>query len=200
MNHLSESLLNQYLDLALGAAELRRIEVHLNECPDCSAKLEELRSMNSALMAYQEDPLPRDLTPLILGRLPERQSQAVFRLLLVAQAGVSVGLAFLLLINFHQTGSFQSLVDRLITPWPVLIIKANPLPWPTWSAVIQGQTGWTDRLLSMPEGIASLNRSMNLGILLPARGLDLLLTGLVISVLWILGNTALLTRRKEVRK
>lgn len=200
MSHLSDLLLNQYLDLALNPDELRRVELHLNGCPICSTRLEELHSLYSVLKAYQEESLPRDLTPFILRRMPGQRSQTAFRLLLVAQAGISVGLVVLLVTTFDQSRSFPNLIARFLSGWPVFILPATPMSWPTWSATIQGLTELTDRFLSMPGSLAQLNQIMNLENLIPIQGLNLLLIGLVVSVLWILGNTALLARHTEVRK
>jgi hypothetical protein len=197
MKHLSESFLNQYLDRALSADELHRIETHLNGCPICSARLEQLHSLSSALKAYQDEPLGQDLTPSILRRLPEQRSPVVFRVLLVAQAGISVGLVALLLTTFDHSDSFQSQIDRFFAHWQVVILPANPLPWPTWTAAIQGLT---DRFLSVPEGVMRWITLLNLGSLLAIPGPNLLLAGLAVSVLWILGNTLLLAHRMELRK
>lgn len=197
MKHLDDFLLNQYLDLELSAEELSRVEIHLNECPPCSARLEELQSISSVLKAYQEEPLPQDLTPLILRRLPERRSQAAFRLLLVAQAGISVGLIVLVLTTLDQSRNFSKRIEGFLSNGPVFILPANPIPWP---AATQAMKWLWDGFLSLPGSLARLNHLINLGILFPVRGLDLLLIGLVVSVLWILGNTALLSRHTEVRK
>lgn len=197
MKHLSEPLLNKYLDRTSSAEELRRIEIHLDECPICSARLEELYSLSAALKAYQDEPLDQDLTPSILQRLPEQRSPVVFRILLAAQVGVSVGLVALLRSTFDHLGSYQNRIDWSFVRGPVFMLQANPLPWPTWLAAIQGLT---DRFLSLPGGFMRWITLLNVGIPVTIPGLNLFLAGLAVSVLWIIGNTVVLARRRELRK
>lgn len=197
MKHLSASLLNRYLDQDLSTDELHRVEIHLDECPACSARLEQLLTLASSLKTYREEALSRDLAPLILRRLPERRSRWGFRLLLAAQAGISVGLVVLLAAAIDRSYGFQGLTDRFIPRWPVLLLPANPLSWLTGSEAIQGLTWLMDRFLSMTTGLDRADQFLNGGILLPIRGPNLLLIGAAVCVLGILGNTALLAHRRE---
>lgn len=59
------SRLSAYLDGELDAAAREQVESHLAACPSCSAELESLRSVSSAVASYRFD----DLRPEELARL-----------------------------------------------------------------------------------------------------------------------------------
>ena len=200
MKHLTNLLLNQYLDQALNADDLHRVETHIKECSVCHARLEELQTLASELKDYREETLPRDLTSSILRELSEQRIRAVYRLLLFAQSAISVGVVVLLLTQFDQSRTFLNVIERSYTLWPVLFSPGSAIPWPTWSAINPGLTTLMDRFLSVTGSLARLNPLLRPGILFPKHGLSLLVIGLAVSLLWILGNTALLFRRTEVHK
>ena len=76
MNHLTEEQLNEYLDSAVFDNSITR---HLETCNDCSARLEELQRVFTALESLPEIQHPRDLTASILAQLPPRLSEIVSR-------------------------------------------------------------------------------------------------------------------------
>ncbi len=95
MDHLTESQLNEYLDNALSAPELRLIEMHLSGCVDCRNKVEAQRSLFQWLAKLPEETLSRDLTPLVLSRLPEQKLRLGWKLILAVQSGIALGLTIL---------------------------------------------------------------------------------------------------------
>jgi anti-sigma factor RsiW len=71
MTHLSDDLLNEYLDEALARESRTAAESHLAACPDCSARLAELRALFADLGSLPDLPLEVDFAPLILARLEQ---------------------------------------------------------------------------------------------------------------------------------
>ena len=51
LKHPSDRELESFLDPALGAAELERLVTHLDDCPDCEARLE---SIEPAFVKYAQ--------------------------------------------------------------------------------------------------------------------------------------------------
>jgi anti-sigma factor RsiW len=92
MDHLTETLLNEYLDAALDSFSRRQAETHLAACPACRARLDELQATFAALETVPEQALGRDLAPGVLIRLPRRRERLCWRLVLAAQAAGALGL------------------------------------------------------------------------------------------------------------
>lgn len=67
--HLTDDLLNEYLDAALAAEERARAEQHLALCPECAARLDAMRTLFSTLEALPAIPLTRDVVGEVLARL-----------------------------------------------------------------------------------------------------------------------------------
>jgi anti-sigma factor RsiW len=62
MNHLSDEILNEYLDDALPPDARAEIELHLRDCADCELRLDELADLFFELSALPEADLTRDLS------------------------------------------------------------------------------------------------------------------------------------------
>ena len=62
MNHLTDDILNEYLDDALTPAARAVAESHLRACADCELRLDELADVFSALSALPDLELARDLS------------------------------------------------------------------------------------------------------------------------------------------
>lgn len=75
-DHLTDEQLNEHLDAGAGESSIAR---HLDACPACRARLEELRAVFTALESLPDLPLSRDLAPSILARLPAVWSGLAFR-------------------------------------------------------------------------------------------------------------------------
>lgn len=79
MIHLDEDVLNEYLDDLLDAGQARTVEAHLEGCPACRQRLDMLRAVFQALDDLPDEPLTRDLSAVILARLPATQAQPLPR-------------------------------------------------------------------------------------------------------------------------
>lgn len=73
MNHLTDSQLNEYLDAALEPAARRRVELHLQGCASCRARLHDLQFVFSNLATLPEIGLARDLSRAVLAQLANEQ-------------------------------------------------------------------------------------------------------------------------------
>lgn len=91
MRHLDESALNEYLDEALDQPARRAVEAHLDVCPDCHARLDDLRMVFYSLRLLGEKPLAHDLAPGIIGRLPGPTLPLAWKLALAMLVGVIMG-------------------------------------------------------------------------------------------------------------
>jgi anti-sigma factor RsiW len=65
--HLSDELLNEYLDEALTPEARALAEAHLGACATCAGRLEALRALFAGLEALPEVELARDLAPAVGG-------------------------------------------------------------------------------------------------------------------------------------
>ena len=67
MNHLSDELLNEYLDNAL--ADRAPAADHLAQCAECSARLAALQALFDEIESLPEMTLSRDLAPVVTRRV-----------------------------------------------------------------------------------------------------------------------------------
>ena len=67
MNHLSDELLNEYLDNAL--ADRAQAEKHLAECAECTARLAALQALFAEIESLPEVTLSRDLAAAVTRRV-----------------------------------------------------------------------------------------------------------------------------------
>ncbi len=107
MNHLTETQLNEHLDLMLDEASQQQVQAHLDICEQCHAELNELATLFAALDELPDVPLTRDLTSGVLARLPKlikipnlwKQPAFVMQSLLTA---VLVGVSIPILQAFRE--------------------------------------------------------------------------------------------------
>src|SRR5204862_7958896 len=94
--HLDDVLLNEYLDKALEHSARIDVEAHLAHCPECAARLMELRTLFADLDALPDLRLERDLTPTVLAVARRKSRPAplaaspVLGLIFALQAVVSI--------------------------------------------------------------------------------------------------------------
>jgi hypothetical protein len=90
--HLTDELLNEYLDEALEAEARARAASHLAGCAECAARLATLRALFTTLDALPEVPLDRDLSAAVVARLPRATPEwrPAIHWLIVAQAVAAV--------------------------------------------------------------------------------------------------------------
>jgi hypothetical protein len=138
MKHISNSLLNEYLDEALALPMRRRVESHLAACLECRGRLEDLNLLTRELAGLPDQPLPHDLVPAVLERLPRRwmPTAVIWRLALAIQAGIAIGAASLfasLVPEWGNPAAFLAVVSRLELPHialPAFELPAFDLPVP----------------------------------------------------------------------
>jgi len=66
MNHLSDELLNEYLDFALAPDSRARVDAHLAVCPECSARLADWQILFTQIDSLPDLALDVDLSPVIM--------------------------------------------------------------------------------------------------------------------------------------
>ncbi len=86
-----ERVLDDYLDGVLPADEVRELERHLDECPECARSFGGLIATVRELEALPDPEAPADLVPAVIGRLEERR--VVEQALPAYQVGWALGLA-----------------------------------------------------------------------------------------------------------
>jgi len=75
MNHLSDELLNEYLDE--GLPNRATVEEHLAQCADCAARLAELRALFTEIESLPEITLSRDLAAAVTRTLRQAQDNGL---------------------------------------------------------------------------------------------------------------------------
>lgn len=141
MNHLTEFQLNEYLDDALSASEHRTIEKHLSGCADCHEKVEALRSLFQRLAELPEESLQRDLTPVVLSRLPDQKLHLGWKLALAVQSGIALGLTILVTTRLLPLISKQSMAAFFTLKIPLIEIPTlHPLSFNLPTLGIQPST------------------------------------------------------------
>jgi hypothetical protein len=100
MNHPSDSQLNEYLDQTSDSPTRRAINSHIETCPDCRRRVEELQLVFSRLKEVSEVELSHDLTSSVLARLPH--PQRLWTRAFAAQLGAALGISLYMLIQAAQ--------------------------------------------------------------------------------------------------
>jgi anti-sigma factor RsiW len=126
MKHLTESTIDESLDGALPLARQQAVAVHLNQCPACRSRLEDLRRVADSLAALPDEPFTRDLAPAVLSALPAKRPALAWRLALGAQVGLALGLVALAV---RRSGPVvRALLDAAVRP-----VLSLPHLAPRWS-------------------------------------------------------------------
>ncbi len=181
-DHLSDELLNEYLDDAVQPELRSAIDSHIGACASCRQRLGELQAVFVALKELPDFELERDLAPEITATVqPMGAPWWAGQMLVLFQVIVTLSLLVSLWSFFAR-----SIKSVPVTSWmlPFNVTVASLESWITaqWAA-------WT------VSGSVSMNRTLELfGSLsfpeLPA--ITLWLTIIVMSSLWLIGNGLLL--------
>jgi anti-sigma factor RsiW len=118
MDHLSDEILNEWLDEAVEPPARAAVEAHLAGCQDCAARLDTLRSLFVRLDTLPDLPLERDLSASVVMAIRGRASAAKRE----ARAPWLAGLIF--------GGQAVAAVLLLAFAWPVASAFAAQLPLP----------------------------------------------------------------------
>jgi hypothetical protein len=175
MRHLDEALLNEYLDEALDQPARRAVEAHLGSCPDCRARLDDLRMVFYNLSLLGEKSLAHDLAPGILDRLPGPALPLGWKLALALQAGVAMGLL----------GAIGQVMLSAVRP----VVDARPLT-----------NAWIDLSgrVSLPIPDSAIRPLDLSGYSLPLSAPVTVVLLVMVVILWGLGNARLLRNGYEV--
>jgi Putative zinc-finger len=131
--HLTESLLNEYLDGALDPSGQQRVEAHLAACPECRAREEQLDQLFEALAGLTEQSLAHDLVSPVLARLPRMPANRTWKLVLAVQSGFSIALLILIGTSLASrlTGTFTWLTSQVaisLVSFPRIVSLLPPIP------------------------------------------------------------------------
>lgn len=157
MQHLSEELLNAYLDGVLEAQAREAADAHLADCPACQARFNDLRHLFTLLSALRDEPMAVDLSATAWEQaLPVRPAR---RRLAAGVLTVEGGLALILLalvwprflpaLNAAEAGLLMAWNGWLfrqtaifdLGAWRASLAGVSALPavfWQAWSAAIGG--------------------------------------------------------------
>jgi anti-sigma factor RsiW len=176
MKHLSDDLLNEYLDKALSPDLHAEASAHLAACPDCAARLADLRTMFADLDALPDLPLEVDFAPAIVARLAQNVPlPRPIRWLTISQA-------------------FGALL-AVILAWPLAETMLSTLKLPALSEILTGlAASWLH--ISADLYLPTLTFEMpSIPLDLPSTTLTLTVLG--VSLLWLAANGLLLIPRSR---
>jgi anti-sigma factor RsiW len=176
MQHLSDELLNETLDHALAPNLRVGVESHLAACPECAARLDELRALFTEIDSLPDLALGVDFAPAIVAHLEQNAPlPRPIRWLTIVQ---SIGA-----------------VLAAILAWPLAETFIQPLKLPSLAEILSGLTSsW----LQFTAGL----RLPEFTLQAPTLGLDLTSTSLMIAIvslsaLWLAANGLLLIPRSR---
>jgi anti-sigma factor RsiW len=174
--HLSDELLNEYLDQALTPEARAEAEPHLAACADCAARLAALRGLFAEIESLPELTLPRSLAAPVTRRVSGRAALPRWiRLTATLQAALAV--IVLALAAPFLSGLVASLTVRY-TPLSLAEL------------LLHLQTQSTALLALLPEFVPPQLPAISLGL----SSLALTLTAISAFFFWIIGNGLLLKR------
>jgi hypothetical protein len=122
MNHLSEDLLNEFLDDELTEESRTAVEAHVAECAECRARVDELRNLFVELKQLSDELPSHNLFTLTLTPLPRRGLSLWARLVLAVQAGLALGI---LIAIFRSVWTYVIGIVNGLHPWEWL---SGPIP------------------------------------------------------------------------
>jgi len=178
MNHLTDELLNEYLDNEL--TDRAQVEEHLSICEDCAARLAALQALFTELNSLPEENLSHNIaarfipSPSLPATLPRS-----LRLAVTLQAALAV-IAIIIAAPFMMEFASPYLGTVQMPSFTEIIFQAQ-LQWTTWLDILS-----TLQIPTLPE-IPVIEMS----------GLYIALTLAGVSMLWLVGNGLLL--RKQIK-
>lgn len=181
-DHLNDTLLNEYLDGYLSAAQTAEVETHLATCAECAARAESLQVLFATLDDLPDVPLNKDFSNSVLRALrpevvlPRPWKWAVWGQLILA--------ALLIILTLPTLTRTEWLMQLIQTP-------AFPNPLPQTGLFLEQFTETVNQTANQffeaLHEVKALSFPLSLGVLPPI----LLATGL----LWLVGNGLLLKKR-----
>ena len=181
--HPEDTLLFEYLDGELAAAEIRGLEAHLATCANCAARLDKQRLLFARIAQLPDEAPSRDLAPLVRARLSYRRPLLILAVL--AQAAT----AALVIAFSNLTVGWQSLSPYL--PVPVD-------PQVHLEGAIQALQGWMSGFTAWVSSWDLLNPAQTLHFDLPqTTALELGTLLLTATLFWLAGNGLLIASIKN---
>ncbi|MBI4731068.1 MAG: zf-HC2 domain-containing protein [Chloroflexi bacterium] len=171
--HLPEEILNEYLDDVLDGLARHQVEIHLFDCVECRAQLDALHLVSSALAGLDNEPLPHNLAPAVLAKIPEQHTRLVWKLVLAAQAGIAIGMIIILLSD--------------------LLVWFQPQEW---LALIFSQLASLEFPISYPSFTIPRLQAFNFQV----SSTNIIFLAVSALLLWGVGNAILMNNRHEVHK
>jgi predicted anti-sigma-YlaC factor YlaD len=139
MNHLSENLLNEFLDNEIAEETRLEVEAHISGCLECRKRMEELRALFVELTQLSDESPTCDLSALALRRLPRSGLSRKARLALAVQAGAALGFligifkyafGFILAMttNWHIMKEWERLSNPMSIKLPIIELPSIEFP------------------------------------------------------------------------
>ena len=180
MTHLSEEVLNAFLDYELLPDERAAAAAHLAECARCRSELDALQGMLAALAApLRMEPIPMDLTSRVLAQTRARSVLPRVAVLLAAQSALAALLAIWLAPLF---GQWSAAVLQLVVPGTLPILEVPVGLDSSWSDIAAAWSGISGDLAQAVSALAIAPLAWTIAIAAAA-------------VVWLAGNRWLLGGR-----
>jgi anti-sigma factor RsiW len=183
--HPDDTTLNEFLDGELDAPDRAGLEAHLAVCRECEGHLAELRQVYTALEAWPEVGLARDLSPAVLKAIRSPQPKLNWvSWVLAIQAVLVIGLlvaAWPFAMQSEVGQTLWLLAQRSIAQVAVQALDTAGSLWAGWLAEVQVR-------LQAVQAVGGLLQAPALR--LPMVTLWALLGSAVL--LWLVGNSLLL--------
>lgn len=156
MKHLDANTLNLYLDDVLDTSARAQADAHLATCAECQKELSTLRALTATFDAWHAEPIPHDISAVVMTRLASRPAPAVSRWGAVV-LGVQVVLVALFLVwlvpmavrtlnglPFDLTPAFDfGGLTNIVDTVPVIALPFPPVaPWILIAALVGGAVIW----------------------------------------------------------
>ena len=180
MNHLTDELLNEYLDNELAPAGRAQAEEHLAECADCAARLSALEALFKEIESLPELELTHSLAARLSlpSNLPAVLPRSL-RLTVTLQAAIAI-VAIIFAAPFVMQFLSPYLVAVQLPSFTEILIQAQS-QWAIWLDTLS-----QFRLPTLPE-IPVVEMS----------SLVITLTLAGVSMLWLIGNGLLLRNQMK---
>jgi Putative zinc-finger len=196
MAHLSFSQLNEYLDETLEASTRENVQDHLQSCPECQARLNEIQGIFRLLGELPESELEHDLRPTLmlqLGKKPTLPMHPIF----AVQAGAALGTVLWLVI----AASSLIRIPAIRFPYPGFQFpNLDPvsLGLAFQRSLPNALTNLPPPRLILPDSLMSFARLPELGTQPSLSHLALLIVSTLI--LGLIGNALLMDQTSRIRK
>ena len=191
MEHLSETLLNAYLDDLLEETKRAQVDTHLAMCPQCQARLQDLQLVFDSLADLPEVELERDLTPEVIARLPHPPVRFARSRSIAVQWGVVLGASLwsaMLVVGNIKLPSLQEITKLIFFELPVL--SQSSLQFPSISLPRLELPSFSLPAFSWPAfSLPALD--------LPFTSGQIAMGMLLALLLWAIGNLALLQSKPQ---